>query len=56
MIVLGVALVLDIPVNEEAPMTKEDLLELLDCSYIYVTLHNCDYGNKLTDIKIKSRR
>lgn len=26
-------------------MTKEDLLELLDCNYIYVALHNCDYGN-----------
>lgn len=26
-------------------MTKEDLLELLDCNYIYVALHNCDFGD-----------
>ena len=25
-------------------MTKEDLLELLDCNYVYVALHNCDFG------------
>jgi len=26
-------------------MTKEDLLELLDCNYVYVALHNCDFGD-----------
>ena len=26
-------------------MTKEDLLELLNCNYIYVALHNCDFGD-----------
>ena len=26
-------------------MTKEDLLELLDCNYIYVALQNCDFGD-----------
>ena len=26
-------------------MTKEDLLELLDHNYIYVALHNCEFGN-----------
>ena len=25
-------------------MTKEDLLELLDCNYVYVALHCCDFG------------
>ena len=26
-------------------MNKDDLLKLLDCTYIYVALHNCDYGD-----------
>lgn len=26
-------------------MTKEDLLNLLDCSYIYVALHSVEHGD-----------
>lgn len=26
-------------------MTKEDLLKLLDRSYIYIALHSCEYGD-----------
>jgi hypothetical protein len=29
----------------ELLMAKEDLLELLDCNYVYVALHSCDFGD-----------